>query len=73
MANLITTKRTYATMGNALAALDRAADKMNVQRDYFRYMVAIAADGRYAPTVLLGSKDMHLALPLVNMGIMVVS
>ena len=71
--NIITATRTYATMGNALAALDRAAGRLNYPRDYFRYLVAVGQDGRYVPTVLLASKDMHMALDLVNLGIMVIN
>jgi hypothetical protein len=74
MANIITTTRTYKTVDNALQALDKACMKLGMHQDKLRYLIAVSPiDGRYAPTVILSSANMHMALPLVNCGIMVIS
>lgn len=72
--NIITARRTYGTRGNALGALDRACKKLDIEVESLRYLVAVSPiDGRYVPTVVLDSAKMHLALPLVQLGIMVIN
>lgn len=73
MPNIITATRTYATMATCMAALDKAHDRLDLPARSLRYLVAIGSDGRYVPTVLPSRDQMHMALPLAHMGIMVIS
>jgi hypothetical protein len=73
MANIITSTRTYATFDNAVKAIDKACAKFEITRDSLRYFVAVSPiDGRFVPTVLVDRTNMHMSLPLINCGIMVV-
>ena len=64
MANLVTTKKTYATYGNAVGALCNVmGDLTNV-----RYLIAATVDGRFVP-VLVGAAYIPYA---VNANITVV-
>ncbi len=65
---IITSRKTYATVENAIAALDRALAKFSSTRDEVRWFVGVAEDGkRYVPCVC-GERYVQLA----HHGIMVV-
>ena len=55
--NLLRTNRTYATYGNAVAALRRACTKLHVDIDSVRYVIAANGAGRFAPAVLIRNED----------------
>ena len=50
--NLLQTDRTYATAANALKALVIACKKRGKDISDVRHLIAVNADGRFAPVVL---------------------
>ena len=71
--NVITSRRTYATNLNAVAALTKALAPMKLVPADVRWLIAVSPeDGRYVPTVLFDNKHPERTLPLVHAGIMVV-
>jgi hypothetical protein len=66
--NLLKTTTTYATPANAEKALVKTLAKAGLTLDAVRYLIAINADGRYAP-VLVGAAYISFA---VNANITVV-
>lgn len=56
--NMLRTDRTYKTAKNAEKALERAAATMGLDVARLRYVIAVAADGRYAPVVLMGGSGL---------------
>ena len=71
MADLIRTERTYKTRENAVKALEnalsRSADPSHNTLDAARWLIAVNADGRFAP-VLVGAEY----VPFIHIGITVV-
>ncbi len=51
-----TTTQTYASVANAERALTRVCDKIGRAHADIRWIVAVAADGRFAPCVI-GATD----------------
>ena len=50
--NLLQTDRTYATAANAMKALVIASKKLGKDISDVRHLIAVNADGRFAPVVL---------------------
>ena len=50
--NLLQTDRTYATAANAMKALVIASKKLGKDISDVRHLIAVNADGRFAPVVV---------------------
>ena len=50
--NLLQTDRTYSTAANALKALVIACKKLGKDISDVRHLIAVSADGRFAPVVV---------------------
>jgi hypothetical protein len=59
--NLLRTTTTYATPDNATKALVKTLAKAGLTLDAVRYLIAVNADGRYAP-VLVGNAYIPFAV-----------
>lgn len=71
--NVITTTRTYATPQRAERALTDALWELGLTHDRVRWLIAVAKDGRFAPTVVLTDAVAPFMLPLVQRGVMVIN
>jgi hypothetical protein len=76
MGNVITARKTYATVANAEKALAKACDQMGVLMADVRWMVAVSAEDptRFVPTVLLVQPRLRdfPVMSFAHAGIMVV-
>lgn len=72
MRDQLRTDRTYKTRKNAVHALEQAADKLGLNKDALRYVIAVNEEGRFAPVVLVGGTQEHL-VSLAWEGVTVVS
>ena len=73
MPDMLRTDRTYASRKNALEALSRAFVKADVSAEdsaQIPYVIAVDAEGRYAP-VVFQRHGWHL-LPLIHHGVTVI-
>ena len=71
--NVITTTRTYKTPERAERALTDALERLGRTHDDVRWLIAVAKDGRFAPTVIIRPTDAPIMLPLAQLGVMVVN
>lgn len=50
--DVLRTDRTYKTRENAMKALFQACEKLDVNIDRVRYLIAVNDEGRFAPVVV---------------------
>lgn len=71
--------RSYATVDNAIKALDKALARIGRQRGHLaggpvavRWLIAATSSGRFVPTVIPTDRDTADLIPLAHIGISVV-
>ena len=73
MPNAVQTPRTYASFGNAKAALLKAIEISGHGTDDVRWMIGVADDGRFAPVVIGGNDRAGLSnMDFIHIGVTVV-
>ena len=50
--DLLRTDKTYKTRVRAMKALEEACDKLDTDPNHCRWLIAVNADGRFAPVVV---------------------